>query len=1108
MATDANGVLKNMPDNSLKSPQPSRFFHSDSENETDSASTRTNTQTGSNDSLSHRSQSSSSSSSIPAPTATSSDDEAFQAYTSIIGSSDENAKQLWNLAKGNLEVAVNMYFDKTTSSVPASDEHFRSEPSPFNRSESDVGTYSSPISSPKKRKKHSDFSIFRGARKKQAFEAPVQPISNFFNSSKNNRKFVGSFGAEAWSSVSGHRLVSAGERVFLEPQKLNARIGRGGRKRSKNHSKSNSEALPGTLVRFYSEKHVEVGRLPKEIATIVATLSHNGYWSFESKCIYADEELHIGSNITLQLYCFLDLEALSHRSPVKFASTVEEEGHYTDLVRRQRDSLLHLLSSIAAVPIKKAIKNEDKSGPLYTDILEASAKAQIPLPLSQQNETPDTEEDEVIDDQLATLYTKAQVSYANLPSAEPPNNFKLQLRGYQKQALHWMLEKERKADSQDDDAAMHPLWEQFRFPSAPTDELEGIVYDSADTTHEYFYVNPYSGEVSIHFPRSSDKAYGGILADEMGLGKTIEMLALIHSRPSDENVKADHNTKQPYASKTTLIVAPMSLVDQWNREARNLSEEDASEKVLVYYGAEKEIDLRSVLLRKTKSPMIVITSYGVLLSEYQRKNEEISGGLFSVRWFRVILDEAHHIKNRLSKTAQACCSLESSHNWAVTGTPIVNRLEDLYSLVRFLRVEPWCNYTYWRTFISLPYESKDVLKALDTVQSVLEPLILRRTKETRNADGSPIVELPQKHVHIERLEFTDPEKEIYDAVFAKARTTVDENIAAGTLFKNYTTILSLLLRLRQACCHPKLLLHKGSEAENASSLASSQIQALAETFQIENPQISSASLGLRSTDELKNILSECPICCSEPVQNPVLTKCRHAACEKCLAEHLEYQIKRNINPPLCHTCRQPIDKKEVYSPCSKDDISLLKPQNLKWRSVHQHQSIKLTSLLKHLRRVFEEHKDEKVVIFSQFTTFLDYISTLLHSQGIEHTRFDGSMSQIARANALEHFRDSKTSNVLIVSLKAGGVGLNLTCANHVYLMDPWWSWSVEAQALDRVHRLGQEKAVHVTRFIIRDSVEERMLKIQERKNFIAGTLGMSKEEQRVQSLQDIKTLFE
>ncbi|KAA8909223.1 hypothetical protein TRICI_004594 [Trichomonascus ciferrii] len=175
------------------------------------------------------------------------------------------------------------------------------------------------------------------------------------------------------------------------------------------------------------------------------------------------------------------------------------------------------------------------------------------------------------------------------------------------------------------------------------------------------------------------------------------------------------------------------------------------------------------------------------------------------------------------------------------------------------------------------------------------------------------------------------------------------------------------------------------------------------------------------------------------------------------------------------------------------------------------QSTKVKALINHLRPLYmsrEEKRPIKVVVFSQFTSFLDKIQDELSIEGFNLLRFDGSMNQKSRADVLETFKQTEDSCIMLLSLKAGGVGLNLVCANRAYLMDPWWSYAVESQAIDRIHRMGQSSEVQIVRFIVEGSVEERMLKIQDRKKFLATTLGLSEEDKRAQRLEDIKTLFE
>ena len=372
-------------------------------------------------------------------------------------------------------------------------------------------------------------------------------------------------------------------------------------------------------------------------------------------------------------------------------------------------------------------------------------------PPSDENE----DGEELEQDQLDALYKKAQSFDFTTPEAEPADTFAMTLRPYQKQALHWMMSKERDEKDKARDVSMHPLWEEYSWPGKDVDDQELPPIPGQPT----FYVNPYSGDLSLDFPRQEQHCLGGILADEMGLGKTIQMLSLVHTNKSQVALEARQSPKSitslnslprisasgagvANAPCTTLVIAPMSLLAQWQSEAENASLEGTI-KSMVYYGNDKIGNLQSLCCEANaaSAPDVVITSYGVVLSEFTQLaktgRRDVGSGLFSLNFFRIILDEAHTIKNRQSKTAKACYELSAEHRWVLTGTPIVNKLEDLFSLVRFLRVEPWNNFSFWRTFITVPFESKNFMRALDVVQTVLEPLVMRRTKDMKTPDGQP-----------------------------------------------------------------------------------------------------------------------------------------------------------------------------------------------------------------------------------------------------------------------------------------------------------------------------------------------------------------------------------
>jgi DNA repair protein RAD5 len=620
----------------------------------------------------------------------------------------------------------------------------------------------------------------------------------------------------------------------------------------------------------------------------------------------------------------------------------------------------------------------------------------------------------------------------------------------------------------------------------------------------------------------------------MGLGKTIEMLSLIHThRPeftkdgSSATVKVlqrlpKNSAAVEPAPYTTLVVAPMSLLAQWQSEAEKASKEGTL-KVMVYYGSDKVANLQKLCCASNgaNAPNVLITSYGVVLSEYTQiakdaGNRGSHGGIFSLDYFRIILDEAHYIKNRNSKTAKACYELSARHRWALTGTPIVNRLEDLFSLVRFLKVEPWSNFSFWKTFITVPFEAGEFIRALDVVQTVLEPLVLRRTKDMKTPDGKALVPLPLRTIDIDKIELSQDERDVYDHIFLRAKSVFKANAEAGTLLKSYTTIFAQILRLRQSCCHPVLtrkanLVADEEDAALASDLANGladdmDLASLIERFTTEGDQ----DVNKFGAHVLKQIQdeadAECPICSEEPMIDQAVTGCWHSACKDCLVNYINHQRDKG-DLPRCFNCREPINARDLFEVVrhdyNPDDDKLhseafdLPPTatqtpRVSLRRIGLTGSAKTQALLTHLKSIRRTDPSTKSVVFSQFTSFLDLIEPALTRDHIPFLRFDGSMNQKARAATLTEFTESKKGSVLLLSLRAGGVGLNLTCASRVFMMDPWWSFAVEAQAIDRVHRMGQENEVKVIRFVVQGSIEEKMLRIQERKKFLsvlAATVG-------------------
>jgi DNA repair protein RAD5 len=1010
----------------------------------------------------------------------------------------------------SLQIAINLYLDGSWNSAPAQAPASIFQPRPqtqptilntLKRTESEVSVASTPGSGT------STPTILR--------EMPT-------------KRYIGSFGAIGWATKSGSGMLRHDEKIGIERVKKQPKLN----KAKKVVNLKNQDVL----VRFTNEKGEEVGRLENDSAAWIAPLIDQKVCTFEGNVVYTPDRIRTGDTVYLQLRGYLLRSAFDKRRFTKPEDNREvsifEEKETSDErdLRMRQIGMVQLFEQVNLHPTRE---NETTEKHKRQGLLRAAESAEKKDKKAKtENGTqadptssPPSEEaeegEELEQDQLDSLYKKAQSFDFDTPTLEPADTFRMDLRKYQKQALFWMVSKEKDESLTGKEDSMHPLWEEYQWPTQDADNQPLPAIE--DQT--MFYVNPYSGELSLEFPTQEQNCLGGVLADEMGLGKTIEMLSLIHTHrtevPQDElstPMKAlprlqKNSAAVESAPYTTLVVAPMSLLAQWQSEAEKASK-DGTLKVMVYYGSEKAVNLQKLCSASNaaNAPNVIITSYGTVLSEFnqvaaQDGNRGSHGGVFSLDYFRIILDEAHYIKNRQSKTAKACYELHAKHRWVLTGTPIVNRLEDLFSLVRFLKVEPWSNFSFWKTFITVPFESGDFIRALDVVQTVLEPLVLRRTKDMKTPDGEMLVPLPPRTIDVEKIVLSQDERDVYDYIYLRAKSVLTANAEAGTLLKSYTTIFAQILRLRQSCCHPVLTKHDKIVAdEEDASLASDLANGLADDMDLGSLIERFTAEGDQDVNKfgahvLKQIQdeaeAECPICSEEPMIDQAVTGCWHSACKECLLNYINHQRDKN-ELPRCFNCREPINARDVFEVVRHDhvepDTHAFMPEEsgppaaqtprVSLRRIGLTGSAKTQALLTHLKNMRREDKTAKSVVFSQFTSFLDLIEPALTRDHIPFLRFDGSLSQKARAHILTEFTTSPKPYVLLLSLRAGGVGLNLTCARNVFMMDPWWSFAVEAQAIDRVHRMGQEKAVKVVRFVVEGSIEEKMLRIQERKKFM------------------------
>ncbi|KAI1804764.1 SNF2 family N-terminal domain-containing protein [Daldinia bambusicola] len=669
------------------------------------------------------------------------------------------------------------------------------------------------------------------------------------------------------------------------------------------------------------------------------------------------------------------------------------------------------------------------------------------------------------------------------------------------------------------------------------------------------------------------KTNGGILADDMGLGKTLTTIALMLSRDAEP---------QPWANvKTNVIVAPVALLNQWQREIKQKILPEGKLKVFLYHSSKKEY-------KQLCKYDVVLTSYGMLVSEYNRREKYINsvtragsspdnGYLSQIcpfispdsLFYRVILDEAQYVKNHRSKASVAVCEIKAKYRWCLTGTPMQNGPNELAPLVRFLRIQPYCKVEdFKRAFGSLEPKSRfsgtteTRSRAMRSLQTFLNSILLRRTKRSK-IDGKPIIQLKEKIEVVDHVVFDSDQKEFYDTLEKDARVQFSKYLRAGTIGRHYTKVLVLLLRLRQACCHPYLHL--------------TDLELVPPDIQEEEAEKFASQLSPEAVERIKGTGPfQCSVCFDVIMAQPsIMCPCADLLCPPCaeafsnlIAQNRirsgeDQSVKGQIECPACHNTgefaiikfnsflkvHQPEQAMEVkksetggdtgdtddsdYSDdsCDSDDEYSDKfvPEELAklcqkarhnmrarekyfrtLRSIWQ-PSAKVTKCCEIIGDIQNTTK-EKIIVFSQWTVFLDLLQIAIEDAlHIRIGRYDGSMTAIKRDEIVNEFTVNPDLKVMLVSLKAGNAGLNLTVASQVILMDPFWNPYVENQAVDRTYRIGQQRNVTVHRILVEGTVEDRIMATQERKRkiveFALQSGGSSNRDSSKLGTEDLAFLF-
>ncbi|KAJ3053601.1 DNA repair protein rad16 [Rhizophlyctis rosea] len=726
--------------------------------------------------------------------------------------------------------------------------------------------------------------------------------------------------------------------------------------------------------------------------------------------------------------------------------------------------------------------------------------------------------EDAVKSQIENIY-KSLGSVGDLPEAEAADRLASPLYPHQKQALWWMLEREKVVDY--DDPA---------YSSTAGGKVTIWQKENARS-----YRNMITSESRETPPR---QCRGGILADDMGLGKTLELISLLLTTipptpvvrpppspppPSSKNSKPRHpflpggmatppSVLPPIPggsvpSRATLVVCPLSTVGNWEEQVGTHVEEGVL-RVLVYHGGGRER-----IVEEVAKYDVVITTYNLLALEFGR-DEKLrkqtqdpaicKSVLQQIYWFRVVLDEAHIIKEPSTAQAKAACALRAERRWALTGTPIQNRLEDLYSLIKFLSLQPFDSKQHFNHFIMRPIKAGNVI-GVTRLQTLTKSVTLRRTKQTF-INGKPILSLPERKDLKIQLELTETERDIYEAVKERSVGVFKRLEAEGTLLKNYVHLLELILRLRQAATHPALCrdYEKDFKAIEAGKGTSSSepftlIQAMHMYALMKDAGDEACGICGINVEGGQTVEGE------ERETFPVVGRCGHLLCSQCAGAVLKGKKGDGESGPTvgCGLCGRILGKEDLVavkdndSAAEPDDDVSMKldpsgdgaPSSLsgsKLPLAHIQPSTKVSWLIQNLLEVRNEcfqrgEAQTKSIIFSQWTGMLDLLEVPLTQYSFKFCRLDGKMTRPDRNAAMHKLKEDPEVTVMLVSLKAGGVGLNLTSASRCYIMEPYWNPAVEQQAIDRIHRLGQTRVVHTIRLVVKDTIEESILKMQQDK---------------------------
>jgi SNF2 family DNA or RNA helicase len=721
---------------------------------------------------------------------------------------------------------------------------------------------------------------------------------------------------------------------------------------------------------------------------------------------------------------------------------------------------------------------------------------------------------------VSKLFDSVASNAKELPMLDPPSTVTTKLLDHQRQALWWLLERENPRSYGDEEADNSSLWRRER--------------------NEKGYLRYREIVANISINEEPPQVLGGLLADVMGLGKTIEILALLAATKdkaqkfSEEKVvrKTVEEANMVRNTKSTLLVSPLSAVKNWEDQTKEHIEPGAL-SYYVYHGTN-----RTQNVYELSKYDIVITTYGTLAADYSKGASSV---LHRLKWFRIVLDEAHTCRESKSLQAQAAYSVWATRKWALTGTPIQNRLDDLGSLTQFLKLAPYHTPQGFVQYIRSPASNPNNDTFLKSLRVFVDSFTLRRLKDR--------VDLPPRHDVICKLQFSESEKELHDFFrstfdwqmeeMAEKKKRKGKKKDKGNAGGGYIRALQGILTLRLICAHGKELL-------NDSNRALLQGRSKSEAIDIDDPTATPAFDEKTAYDNLAMMASADMDSCRECTKRiggdspgeddeaddvrGYMLPCNDLVCKDCFERNREPFDEAFhgalVDCPFCEMAIRPI-----YVPITaqglessrlpSDDTKHEPKEDLKTTKYYNGPHTKTKALLQDLEVMRQDseaylEKGEpplKCVIFSEFTSHLDLIERALTDNFHTFVRIDGTMPLPRRRRVLDALASDNRVTILLASIKAAGQGLNLTAASRAFIMEPMWNPAAEQQAVDRIYRLGQRREVFIKRYQMEESIEMKIMEIQRKKQALADVSmernheKLSKKETREQHMRDLLSMF-